>query len=61
MNQMNPTNPTQLSPNLDPGGPTQLNPNLDPVGPTQPEIGFKSGSFRFIMSIIGLNQNLNSI
>ena len=44
---MNPTNLTQLSPNLDPGG------------PTRPKIRFKSGSFGFIKYIIVLDPNLN--
>ena len=45
--QMNPANPTQLTPNLDPGGQTRT------------EIVFKPGSFGF--SIIGLNLSLNPI
>ena len=44
---------------VQPNEPDQTQPEFGPWGPTRPEIGFKSGSFRFIKYIIGLNPNLN--
>ena len=57
--QMNPTNPTQLSPNLDPGDPTRPDSTWIWTLGAQPDP--KSGSIGFNKYIIRLNPNLNPI